>query len=256
MTDLDLMIETVTKAGDIALGYFQRDPQVWHKADNAGPVTEADLAVDKMLRENLTAARPDFGWLSEETQDNADRLATASQFIADPIDGTRAFIEGNKDWSISLALVTNGEVTGGVVFLPARDLLFAACKGDGATLNGTPISVSKTTSFDEAEILAARPNFDPHHWKDLKTPIAKRNFKSSLAYRLCLVAEGRFDAMMSFRPTWEWDIAAGVLMVQEAGGLTSDRQGAALLFNNEMPQTNGVLAANPAIHAAIRQRLA
>lgn len=256
MTDLDLMIQTVTKAGDIALGYFEHDPQVWHKEDNAGPVTEADLAVDKMLRETLTAARPDFGWLSEETQDSAERLSTTSQFIADPIDGTRAFIEGNKDWSISLALVTDGQVTHGVVYLPAREQLFSAVKGHGATLNGAPIKVSKTTSFEEAEILAARPNFDPHHWKDLKTPVAKRNFRSSLAYRLCLVAEGRYDAMMSFRPTWEWDIAAGVLMVQEAGGLTSDRLGGQLSFNNAMPQTNGVIAACPSIHTAIRQRLA
>lgn len=256
MTDLDLMIQTVTTAGDIALQYFTRDPQVWHKPDDAGPVTEADLAVDAHLRETLTTARPDFGWLSEETQDNSERLSTLSQYIADPIDGTRAFIEGNKDWSISLALVTKGQVTGGVVYLPARDYLFAAVKGKGATLNGTPIKVSKTKSFDDAEILAARPNFDPHHWKDLKTPVAKRNFRSSLAYRLCLVAEGRYDAMMSFRTTWEWDIAAGVLMVEEAGGLTSDRLGGPLTFNNATPQNNGVIAACPAIHAAIRHRLA
>lgn len=254
MTDLDLMIATATQAGDVALRYFNRDPQVWHKADNAGPVTEADLAVDAHLRDTLTAARPDYGWLSEETQDNPDRLGTRRQFIVDPIDGTRAFIQGDQGWSISLALVEDLEVIAGVVFLPASQQLYTAERGKGAFLNGVKINTAKTQNFDEAEILAARPNFDPQNWKDLKTPSAKRNFRSSLAYRLCLVADGSFDAMLTFRKSWEWDIAAGVLMVSEAGGVTTDRSGAPLRFNNPHPQTNGVIAANPALHGDILKK--
>ncbi|NCW68017.1 MAG: 3'(2'),5'-bisphosphate nucleotidase CysQ, partial [Marivivens sp.] len=132
VTDLDLLIVAARKAGDIAADFFKSAPKVWDKPAGQGPVTEADLAVDTMLRETLTAVRPSYGWLSEETDDTSDRLSTTRQFIIDPIDGTRAFIDGSKDWAHSLAIVENGQVIAGVVYLPMKDQMFAAWHGKGA----------------------------------------------------------------------------------------------------------------------------
>ena len=252
--DLDLLVAAARRAGDIALTYFQNDPDVTHKPDGAGPVTAADLAVNVMLEMSLQQARPDYGWLSEETEDGPARLATTRQFVIDPIDGTRAFIEGSKDWAHSLAIVENGTPVEAAIYLPMRNLMFAASKGKGATLNGGPISVTGA-AMDNATVLATRRNFDPHFWQDGMTPPVKRAFRSSLAYRLGLVAQGRFDAMLTLRPSWEWDIAAGALIIAEAGGVVTDQHGGSLQFNNPHPQVPGVLAGGAGLHADLLARL-
>lgn len=240
--DLELLVQAAYDSGKIANRFFQADPQVWHKDDNQGPVTEADLAVNAILTEKLRKARPDYGWLSEETEDTTERLSATHVFIVDPIDGTRAFIQGAKDWSHSLAIARDGQITAAAVYLPCRDQMFAAALGKGATLNGTPIKVSNTSDLNGATVLGAKPNFADEYWTD-GTPPVERHFRSSLAYRLALVAQGRFDAMVTLRPAWEWDIAAGDLIVTEAGGLVTDRMGAPLCFNNSEPLLNGVVAA-------------
>ena len=247
-TDLDLLIQAARESGDIAKTYFGNQPQVWNKADNAGPVTAADLAVNEMLERELQRARPDYGWLSEETEDHAGRLGTQSQFIVDPIDGTRAFIEGSRDWAHSIAIVKDGAVTAGVVYLPMRDLMFTASLGEGAFLNDAPLNVSPNADVSCATVLSSKVNFEGRFWRSGQTPTCKRHFRSSLAYRLSLVAQARFDAMLTLRPTWEWDIAAGALIVTEAGGTVSDHGGAALKFNNPAPHVAGVVAAGP-VHA-------
>ena len=240
--DRDLLISAARTAGEIAMGYFNADPQVWHKDEGAGPVTEADISVDTALRHDLMEARPDYGWLSEETQDTEARLSTECQFIVDPIDGTRAFVAGAPDWAHSLAVVRGGVVTAAAVYLPVRDLMFAAVLGGGATLNGAPIAVSARSELTGADVLSPKGWFEPKFWRDGLPPDVTRSFRSSLAYRLCRVAEGRADAMITLRPSWEWDIAAGALIVTEAGGAATDRTGAALRFNNPHPQVNGVVA--------------
>ncbi|MEJ6399176.1 3'(2'),5'-bisphosphate nucleotidase CysQ [Yoonia sp. 208BN28-4] len=254
-TDLDLLIAASKEAGAIARHYFGDDPQVWDKGGNDGPVTEADLAVNSMLERDLRAARPSYGWLSEESQDGADRLQAERLFIVDPIDGTRAFIEGSKDWAHAMAVVENGVVTAGAVYLPMRDQLFAAALGQGATLNGEPIAVTGQDALHGATVLGNKWNFEPKYWRDAKTPPVKRHFRSSLAFRLSLVAQGRFDAMITLRPTWEWDVAAGALIVTEAGGTVTDRQGHDPVFNNVHPQLNGMVAGG-AVHGPLRAALA
>lgn len=253
-TDLALLIGAARRSGEIAKRYFRQNPDVTDKPDGAGPVTAADLAVNAMLEGYLQAARPDYGWLSEETEDNADRLQCARQFIIDPIDGTRAFVDGNRDWAHSLAIVEDGRPVAAVVYLPMHDLMFAAHLEGGATLNGDTIRVTDP-ALNKAEILGARPNFDARFWKDGQVPPVKRAFRSSLAYRLCLVAQGRFDGMMTLRPSWEWDIAAGALIVQEAGGAVTDQHGATLRFNNPHPQVPGVLTAGARLHSDLLARL-
>ncbi|MEL6958820.1 MAG: 3'(2'),5'-bisphosphate nucleotidase CysQ, partial [Pseudomonadota bacterium] len=201
--DLTLLIDAARAAGEIARSYVGASPDVWDKSDGQGPVTEADLHVNRQLLADLQAARPDYGWLSEESEDSEARLKTERQFIIDPIDGTRAFIDGSKDWAHSIAIAEGGQVIAGVVYLPMRDALYAAALGQGATLNGETIHTSTRNHMDAATLLSAKPNYDPRHWK-AGPPAARRTFRSSLAYRMALVAEGRFDGMLSLRPTWEW----------------------------------------------------
>ncbi|NLH79589.1 MAG: 3'(2'),5'-bisphosphate nucleotidase CysQ, partial [Phyllobacteriaceae bacterium] len=98
--DLSLLAETARAAGDVALSFFRRDPAVWHKSGGS-PVSEADVAVDRLLAERLCAARPAYGWLSEETADGPDRLERRRVFVVDPIDGTRAFLRGDEEWTVS-----------------------------------------------------------------------------------------------------------------------------------------------------------
>ncbi len=246
--DLALITGAARAAGALAMEFFQRDPACWDKPGGAGPVTEADMAVDAMLHERLRAARPDHGWLSEETEDDPGRLAARRVFIVDPIDGTRAFVEGGGSWAISIALAEAGQIIAGAVYLPVSDRMYAAQRGGGATLNGAAIRASDTDRPEGARLLAARPVLDPWNWKAGACPPVKRSLRTSLAYRLCLVAEGRHDAMLTLRASWEWDIAAGALIVQEAGGIVTDRRLNPLRFNTASAQVNGVLAAAAPLH--------
>lgn len=232
------------------MGFAAGTARSWDKPDGAGPVTEADLAVNEFLERHLRAARPDYGWLSEETEDSPERLARDRVFIVDPIDGTRSFVEGSDSWAHALAVVERGQVVAGVIYLPRRDLLYHAALGEGACLNGRPISASPRDSLDHAQILAARPIMDRAHWTH-GVPDFRRVYRPSLAYRMALVAQGRFDGMLTLRPSWEWDVAAGDLILREAGGACTDRVGQRLRFNNPRPQVNGVVAAGPLIHRQV-----
>ncbi|SDX47177.1 myo-inositol-1(or 4)-monophosphatase [Ruegeria halocynthiae] len=254
-TDLSLLIDAAREAGKIATRYSGPQAQRWEKPEGAGPVTEADLAVNAMLERDLQAARPNYGWLSEETEDSPDRLSRERVFVIDPIDGTRSFAEGSRTWAHSLAVAEHGEVTAAAIYLPQRDLLYAAAKGHGATLNGADIHVSGQVHLSEAEILAAKPNLDPRHWLSGVAPDFRRVYRPSLAYRMALVAQGRFDGMLTLRPSWEWDIAAGDLILREAGGICTDRLGQPLRFNNPHPRLNGVVAAGVEVHAGLHARL-
>lgn len=252
--DLALLVEAAREAGRIASGYWRQNPEVWAKGDDS-PVSEADLAVNDMLGEFLRAARPDYGWLSEETPDDSGRLDHDRVFIVDPIDGTRAFVAGQKTWAHALAVAEAGEVIAGVVFLPLRDELYTARLGGGAMLNSAALAVSPRGDLDGAEVLANKHALDARHWPG-GAPRVDRHVRPALAHRLALVSEGRFDASLSFGRVWEWDSAAGSLLVSEAGGTATDRSGAALRFNQPEPRSSGVLAASPTLHAEVVDRSA
>lgn len=254
-TDLDLLIDAARAAGDIALGFAATRARRWDKPGGAGPVTEADIAVNDMLHDSLRAARPDYGWLSEETEDTPDRLTRDRVFIIDPIDGTRSFAEGSATWAHSIAVAERGVVTAGVVYLPRRGLLYAAASGQGATLNGEPLASSTAQRLKDADILANRPSMAATFWRGGAAPPFKRAYRPSLAYRMAAVAEGRFDGMLTLHPCWEWDVAAGDLILREAGAICTDRTGAPTRFNNPHPKVDGLLAAGPDLHRQIRDAL-
>lgn len=252
--DLALLTDAAREAGRIALRYWRRDPKVWDKGGDHGPVTEADLAVNDMLKLMLMAARPDYGWLSEETPDNPARLDCETVFIIDPIDGTRAFVAGEETFAHSLAVAHRGKVTAGVVFLPALDKIYVAAVDAAPLKDGQPITASPRERLEGADILTVKANMLPEKWPG-GVPDITRSFRASLAYRLCLAAEGRFDGMLTLREAWEWDIAAGSLIAERAGAVVTDQHGAALRFNTASARADGVLALPPAPHAEALRRL-
>ena len=252
--DLLLLTEAARQAGEIAKRFWRADPQVWDKPGGQGPVTEADLAVNEMLRSKLRSARPDYGWMSEEDEDDSSRRVSESVFIVDPIDGTRAFTEGEKTFSHSIAISRGGQIMAGVVYLPVLDLMFAAERGQGATLQGETIAVADRGDLTGADVLTTKPTMHSDMWR--KMPDIKRSFRSSLAYRLCLVAQGRFDAMITLRDTWDWDIAAGSLIAEEAGARVTDRRGLPLRFNSSVHKSKGAIAASVDLHKALLAHLA
>ena len=252
--DLALLTHAARAAGDIAMRFWRQSPKVWEKPGGQGPVTEADLAVNAMLSDTLRTARPDYGWLSEEDADTTARLSTTRQFIIDPIDGTRAFMAGEETFAHSLAIAENGTVIVGVVYLPALDRLYTATATGPALKDGAPIRASTQSQIEGATLLTTPPNLAPQHWPG-GVPAIKRSFRTSLAYRLCLVAEGRHDGMLTLRDAWEWDIAAGALIAQRAGATVTDRHNHPLHFNTPDAKRPGVLAAAPGLHANLMARL-
>ncbi|WP_146589612.1 inositol monophosphatase family protein [Puniceibacterium confluentis] len=251
--DLALLTDAAHAAAETATRFVGGPLGVTRKGDDS-PVTAADLAVNDVLSEILRSARPHYGWLSEESPDSAARLDAEHTFIIDPIDGTRSFIDGQDTWAHSLAIARNGKVTAAVIYLPLKNKLYSAAFGRGAHLNDAPIAVSAATALSSARVLTTQPNLAPHHWRGA-VPDFRRSHRPSLAYRLGLVAEGRYDAMFTFRPSWEWDIAAGALILSEAGARISDRTGTALRFNNPHPQVNGVVAGAEAVWSEVLQAL-
>ena len=247
--DLGLLEQAAHEAGEIALRYWRREPRAWNKPDGAGPVTEADLAVNRHLENLLRAARPDYGWLSEESADDPARRLAEYCFIVDPIDGTRAFIDGQVGFSHALAVVRRGEPVAGVVHLPAQRVTYSATAEGPALRNGAAIRPS-AHGFEGAQVLTGKPSLDPMHWRGAVPPL-RRAFRPSLAWRYCLVAEGQFDAALSTRPAWEWDVAAGSLIASRAGCVSSDLGGRAIRFNSESALCDGLVVAPAALHRAL-----
>jgi myo-inositol-1(or 4)-monophosphatase len=252
--NLKLLLEAADNAGQIALEFFKKNPKVWYKDADQGPVTEADIKINEMLIKKLQCARPEYGWLSEETEDNQERLSKDYVFIIDPIDGTRSFIDGHENYACALGISFKGQMQTAVVQMPSLNKIFWANIGQGTYENGKKVTVSSQTDITQSSLLTAKPNLDPSLWPGGVPPV-KQAYRSSLAYRLCLAANGSFDAMVTLRDCWEWDIAAGDLIVREAGGKVTDRLGNDLHFNNCIPKRPGVLAGSKSIHSNLLRRL-
>lgn len=232
---------------------FNADYEVWSKGA-AGPVTEIDLAVDKMLKERLRSARPDFAWLSEETTDNAERLSKRRLFVVDPIDGTIAFIKKKPDFVTAIAIVEDGRAVVGVVYNPITEELYEAVDGHGATLNGAPLRVSDAAALEGARMIGPKDLFANPRWPTPWPPMDIIQ-KNAIAYRMALVATGAYDAMVALGFKSEWDIAAATVIVREAGGRVSDPWDGEITFNNPDPRAPGVVASGPALHPSLIERV-
>ena len=239
--DLTLLSTAVAEAGAITLRYFRTDARQWYK----GPgqiVTEADLEVDRCLHDLLIGARPDDGWLSEERQDDGSRRECRRVWVVDPIDGTRSFAEGVAEFTISIALLEGGEPVLASVFNPATAEHFQAVAGRGAALNGQLLSPSDHQEIADATLLASIGEMRKRRWPE-RMPTARFKTIGSLAYKLALVAAGRFDGLVSLRPSNDWDLAAAVLLIKEAGAWLGDAHGRSLSLNGPTLRHEGLVAA-------------
>lgn len=236
--ELDLIADAAREAGAIAMRYFGKAPEVWWK-EGSSPVSEADFAVDAYLRQTLLAARPGHGWLSEETADNPERLAAARTFVVDPIDGTRAFIDGRPTWCVSIAVVEAGRTVAGVLECPAKNEHYTAAEGGGARLDGAPIAVREP----EGEIVVAGPKqMIAALPEEVRRSVRHHGYVPSLAYRLALVARGGIDATFVKPNAHDWDLAAADLILREAGGGVRNRMGEAPFYAG-VDSRHGSLAA-------------
>jgi myo-inositol-1(or 4)-monophosphatase len=243
--DQRLLEETVRASGAIALKYYGGDYKRWSK-EGGSPVTEADLAVNKFLCDELTAARPDYGWLSEESADDPARLTKAKVFVIDPIDGTIAFVKNRPHFTICAAIVIEGRPCCGVVYNPATDELYAARTGAGAFRNGAAIHVSPREAREGALLLGSKVELTQAPWPHLDV-----HTRNSVAYRVVLVADGSADASVSLSCKRDWDLAAADIILTEAGGRLTDAAGATLIYNRPTTLQPSLVAANPALHAEI-----
>ena len=251
--DLSLIVETALAAGEVAQAMRASGLETTYKADKT-PVTDADLAVDALIKAALRAARPDYGWLSEETADDPARLACARLFVVDPIDGTRAYLKGKPWWGVSIAVVENGASIAGVVHVPDRAETYVATLAGGATLNGRPVAASQTAAVEDCAMLADAPMFKHPAWP-IPWPPMRVESRNSVAYRLCSVASGEFDATLALSPKSEWDLAAAALIANEAGCLVTNHRGQSFTFNRPVPTMRSLVCAGPALHRLILDRV-
>lgn len=252
--DLALLMDRARAAGVIARENFGKDIPKWNKDGDAGPVTAADIAIDRMLRGDLLEARPDYGWLSEETEDDPARRNHDKVFIVDPIDGTRAFMRAEDGFCHALAVSIGGEIVAAVAYFPIKDQMYWATKGGGAFRDGAPLRPSARLSIEGATALSGKIQMDPRKWPGGAPPVL-REFRNSLVYRHCLVARGRYDVAFTLRAAWEWDVAAGELIAREAGALVSTTDGAEWRYNAAHPRMPGVIVGPAPLHADVLARL-
>ncbi len=198
------------------MGYFGGAVDVWFKEGNS-PVSKVDFAVDHFLKEKLLKARPNYGWISEETKDDREQNIYERYFVVDPIDGTRGFLAGNTYWCISIAIIENGRPIVGVVQCPAQRELYAAVIGKGATLNGReiPLLSSKINRKYQISIDQSLAQKLPD---DFRNQAHFYPYIPSLAYRLVLVTQNEIDIVLVRPNCHAWDIAAADLILQECGG--------------------------------------
>jgi myo-inositol-1(or 4)-monophosphatase len=237
------------EGGALALRAFRpgakTSARVWNKAGNS-PVTEADLAVDALLKERLGAALPEAAWLSEETADNPVRLGQRLLWIVDPIDGTRAFLTGHPDWSVSIGLLADGHPVLGIIYGPALDVLYRASLGGGAFRNGEPIRGPDRTGLSGSRAAGPKPLMDALERR--AGPIVRLPKVPSLALRLARVAEGSIDVGLVSANSHDWDLAGGDVILREAGSRLSDLGGEPVRYNQAEPIHGELLATSERLH--------
>jgi myo-inositol-1(or 4)-monophosphatase len=231
-SDLGLITDAAREAGKVAMAHFGQSPEVWWKNEGRSPVSAADYAANRILEEILRHARPNYGWLSEETDDDPARLSCETLFVIDPIDGTRAFLAGKDTWCVSVAVVHKGTPVAGILVAPALNEEFTATLDGPARRNGQDITVS-TAGIEDSLKLASAQDMIASFSSVLRPRIERVDHVPSLAYRLALVADGRIDATLVKKSSHDWDLAAADLILTRAGGSITNLEGQALVYNRE-----------------------
>jgi len=245
---LKAALETaVREAGALAALTFQTSVKTWSKSGGS-PVSEADIAVDNFLRERLKALAPDCGWLSEETEDDLVRLKSPRLWVVDPIDGTRAYLSGRPDWSISVALVENGRPTIAAIFAPMQEALYLAAVGEGTTLNGAKVRATDGADFGHVRVAGPKPILE--RLAKIAPALIAEPKVFSLALRLARVAAGTLDVSFASENSHDWDLAAADLLVHEAGGALTTFAGHQLIYNRADPLHGALVAAGSSRHEA------
>jgi myo-inositol-1(or 4)-monophosphatase len=240
----DVLNDVIRKAGREALRFAADGFETIQKPDQS-PVTSADLAVNQVLHSHLVSTFPHDGWLSEESPDSLDRLQKGRVWVVDPIDGTKAFIKGEPEFCISVALIERGRPVVASIFNPSTDELFTATLGGGLRLNDKPIGPPATSNPWERQ---------SDRFTSL-APFANSRPIRSIAWVLALTATGRIEAVATLEPENEWDVAAGALLIAEAGGTISDGRGHDLTFNRREPRYSGIIATSPHCPDAVSRQL-
>jgi len=242
--ELGIAEQAARDAGAAIMGLFRGKYDVREKSKN-NPVTTADLEANRIIRERIADAFPDDGWLSEEDADSERRLTLPRVWVVDPIDGTKEFIEGVPQFAISIGFVVDGVAQAAVVYNPAQGEFFTGAAGHGAFLNDNSIHVTSREQIDGARLLVSRS--EPAKRFQVFVDRCAIEPVGSIAYRLAKVAGGDGDGTLTFRSIHEWDICAGVLMVEAAGGAVVDGDGHAMRFNRQPAKHRGVVAASAAL---------
>ena len=250
--ELSTIQSAVREVGNRVLQLAKDGFETFYKADHS-PVTTADLEVDQRLKEILLNSFPEDGWMSEETPDDEKRLTHTRVWVLDPIDGTTNFSKGIPEYAISLALVEKDKPTIAIIFNPATDEFFLAVRGQGATLNNDPIQV-RSIPYDKLNIFVNPNSLNRKSFRRLGEEATLQPM-GSIAYTLALVAAGRADATLQLVTQNEWDVAAGVLLVQEAGGSAIDKNGDAIRFNKPIPSVSGLIATRSDAQADVQKLL-
>lgn len=207
------------------------------------PVTEADRALDSVLRKELL--REGEGWLSEESVDDPIRLQRSQVWVVDPLDGTREFVKGIPEFCVSIGFVEDGRPVAGGIYNPATDETFLGSIDSGVTYNGKPTQPSQRTTLDGALVLASRSEVKRGEWKTFENGAVTIRPMGSVAYKLALVSAGLADITFTLTPKNEWDVVAGAALVQSAGGFVSTLEKTSLVANRRDPLLSGLLASGP-----------
>jgi len=242
---LNMMVEAAKAAGRVIVSGLSDVRIVGPDKTALHPHTNTDLAADAVIREVLGPCLDKrTGLLTEEQTDNPDRLTMGRVFIVDPIDGTHSLLEGTQDAVVSIALSQYGQIIEAVVFNPFTGELWTAQKGAGAFQDNRRLRVTPCENLADATFLMSNTE---HKTGRLDIFKGRLNFttRGSIAYKCVLVASGQAQGHFTVHERSEWDVAAAALIVEEAGGKVTDRQGKDLVFNQPNPVFNGIICTHP-----------
>ncbi len=250
---LDRITEALAAAVEV-LSPFRPGEVAFTEKGGSGPVTEADRRVNEVLRKVLLRDREE-GWLSEESVDNHDRLNKRRVWVVDPLDGTREFVEGIPEWSVSIGLVEDGEPAAGGICNPATGEVFVGSVKTGVTYGGNPVHTSGRRELRGATVLASRTEVKRGEWDRFRGAPFEVRPVGSVAYKLALVAAGLADATWTLTPKNEWDIAAGVALIRAAGGVAESLDNSPLKLNRQCSKLSGLIACGAALREQIEDFL-